>query len=379
MEKTNVEKNWEEFLNDGYRTGDDLKEVLKLSEQEVDHINRINERYPVFINSYYLSLIDPDDPDDPVRKMAVPAAWEMSEDGHADTSGEAGNTVLPGMQHKYDETVLILSTSQCSMYCRHCFRKRLVGLSDNEIAKHIDEMAEYILDHPEINNVLISGGDAFLNSNERIREYLDRFIDLEQLDLIRFGTRTPVVLPQRITDDPGLQEILREYGKKKQLYVVTQFNHPNEVTEEAVQSVQILLQLGIVVKNQTVLLKGINDDPEILGELLRKLTACGVVPYYVFQCRPVRGVLNDFQVPLRKGLDIVEGAKNLQNGQGKCIRYIMSHPAGKIEVTGKLDEQTMVFKFHQAKDGSNLGKIFIQEIEEGQGWLDSISILSPSE
>ena len=367
-------KEWKTILNECFRNGDELKEVLRLSEKETDHINRISERYPVYINSYYLSLINPDDPDDPVRKMAVPSEWEMSEDGQADTSGEAGNTVLPGMQHKYDETALILSTSQCSMYCRHCFRKRMVGLSDHEIARHIGEMADYIREHPEINNVLISGGDAFMNSNERIREYLDMFMELDQLDLVRFGTRMPVVLPQRINSDPELQEILRDFGKRKQLYVVTQFNHPNELTDEAVRSVQIMLRLGIIVKNQTVLLKGINDDPRVMAELLRKLTASGVVPYYIFQCRPVRGVLNDFQVPLRKGLEIVEGAKSLQNGQGKCIRYAMSHPAGKIEVIGKIDEKNMVFKFHQAKDSGNLGKVFVQKIEEEQGWLDEITV-----
>lgn len=366
-------KRWEELLNNSYKCGDDLKDILKLSGQEAVEINKINDLYPVFINEYYLSLIDPDDPDDPIRKMSVPSGWELSEGGHTDTSGEASNTVLPGVQHKYDETVLILSTSRCAMYCRHCFRKRMVGLTDDEIAKHLGEMADYVKAHPEVSNVLISGGDAFLNSNQRIREYLDTFINLDQLDLIRFGTRVPVVLPQRITTDQELQDILQEYGRKKQIYVATQFNHPNEVTAEAAEAVQILMNAGIVVKNQTVLLKGINDDPQVLSELLRKLTACGVVPYYIFQCRPVRGVLNNFQVPLKRGAWIVDEAKKTQNGQGKCIRFAMSHPTGKIEILGEMDEK-MLFKYHQAKNNNDIGRIFVQEVQEEQAWLDALPV-----
>ena len=365
-------KDWRELLSGGYKSGDDLKDVLKLSEIEAAQINQINELYPVYINEYYLSLIDPNDPNDPIRKMSIPSGWELSEGGHKDTSGEAGNTVLPGMQQKYDETALILSTSQCAMYCRHCFRKRLVGLSDDEIATHLGEMAEYIRLHPEITNVLISGGDAFLNSNNRIKEYLDTFIDLDQLDLIRFGTRTPVVLPQRITTDPELQDILKEYNCKKQLYVVTQFNHPNEITEEAVEAVRILLKAGIVVKNQTVLLNDINDDPAILSALFRRLTACGVVPYYIFQCRPVRGVLHNFQVPLRKGIRIIEKAMRMQNGQGKCLRYVMSHSYGKIEIIGEMEGKSMLFKYHQAKNSEKSGKIFVKDVEDGQSWLESV-------
>ena len=362
------------MLSKGFKSGDDLKQILKLSGKEVDQINTIHEMYPVYINEYYLSLIDPDDPNDPIRKMSVPSGWELSEGGHADTSGEASNTVLPGVQHKYDETVLILSTSQCAMYCRHCFRKRMVGLSDDETARHLGEMADYIRSHPEVSNVLISGGDAFLNSNQRIREYLDTFIDLEQLDLIRFGTRTPVVLPQRITMDPELQEILSEYGSRKQIYVVTQFNHPKELTEEAVEAVKTLMRLGIVVKNQTVLLKGINDDPQVLSELLKKLTACGVVPYYIFQCRPVRGVLNNFQVPLKRGFQIVEEAKMTQNGQGKCVRYAMSHPTGKIEILGGMDDRKMLFKVHQGKNSDHIGRLFVQDVEEDQAWLEEVPV-----
>ena len=370
MNKDYGKEHWTHLLQNCCNNGDDIRQYLNLTDDETARINKISKQYPMCINHYYLSLIDPGDPEDPIRKMSIPSGWELSEGGELDTSGEASNTVIPGMQHKYDQTTLILSTNMCAMYCRHCFRKRLVGLSDDEIAGHLGEMEEYVRTHPEVSNVLITGGDAFLNSNQRIKEYLERFIDIPHLDLIRFGTRTPVVLPQRITTDAEIQQILEDYNKRKQIYVITQFNHPREVTDEAVEAIRILQKIGIVIKNQTVLLKGINSDPAVLGSLLKRLTACGVVPYYIFQCRPVRGVLNHFQVPLKEGSRIVEEAKTMQNGQGKCLHYAMSHPTGKIEILGQLNGEVMLFRYHQAKNSEEIGRIFTVAVREDQCWLD---------
>ena len=257
------------------------------------------------------------------------------------------------------------------MYCRHCFRKRLVGLTEDEICSKIGEITSYILKHPEINNVLISGGDAFMNSNETISRYLSALCSIPHLDFIRFGTRTPVVLPQRITSDSELTDLLRIYSQKKKIYVVTQFNHPKEITYESTAAVEALLTNGIPVRNQTVLLKGVNDDSSVLGQLLRQLTSIGVLPYYVFQCRPVTGVMNHFQVPLRRGYRIVQDASQMQNGQGKSFRFMMSHVSGKIEILGPLDgdHENMLFKYHQAKDPADAGRIFARKIAEDQCWL----------
>ena len=268
----------------------DLFVLLDLSPSEQKNIMEIAEKFPISIPAYYLSLINKEDKNDPIRKMAIPSEFEKDLEGTFDTSGEGDNTVITGMQHKYNETVMILSTNQCAMYCRHCFRKRLVGLSDEEIAKHFEEMAQYIKEHKEISNVLISGGDSLVNSNTKIEYLLKLFTSIDNLDFIRFGTRIPVVMPQRISEDLQLLEILKKYSKKKQIYIVTQFNHPNEVTEESKKAIKMLQKIGIVVKNQTVLLKGVNDDSHVLGSLLKKLTSIGVVPYYIFQCRPVKGV-----------------------------------------------------------------------------------------
>ncbi len=362
-------KYWQTLLQEGNHNVESLQKQFSFSPEELEALKAIQKQFPVYVNPYYFSLIDTKDPADPIRKMCIPSIHEMSRAGSFDTSGEQSNTILPGLQHKYRETALVLSTNQCAMYCRHCFRKRLVGLSEDEICAHLDDIMDYIREHSEISNVLISGGDAFMNSNDTIRQYLAALCEIPHIDLIRFGTRTPVVLPQRITSDDEFTDLLGQYSEKKKIYVVTQFNHPREITPESTAAVEALLRLGIPVRNQTVLLKGVNDDSRVLGLLLKQLTAIGVIPYYIFQCRPVTGVMNYFQIPLRRGFDIVQNAMQLQNGQGKSFRFAMSHISGKIEILGVLDNENMLFKYQQAKDPRDFGRIFVKKISDDQCWL----------
>lgn len=362
--------NWKDELKQNITKAEELKDFLNLTDEETVQMNRILEQFPMTVTRYYLSLINRDDPKDPIRRMCIPTISENDLSGTFDTSGEESNTILPGMQHKYAQTAMILSTNRCAMYCRHCFRKRLVGVPNDEILENFDEMAEYIKAHDEITNVLISGGDAFLINNSAIRRYLETFSSIDHLDLIRFGTRTPVVFPARIYDDPELLDIIREYSAKKQIYVVTHFNHPNEFTEESKKAIKALQAAGAVLRNQTVLLKGVNDNSETMGRLLKLLTSWGIIPYYIFQCRPVSGVGAHFQVSLREGYQIVEEAKYMQNGQGKGVRYVLSNTKGKIEILGPTDENHMVFKYHQSKYPENRGKILIEEIASGQAWID---------
>ena len=357
------------LLSECIRDVEQLNDYLKLSSDEAKRIGEISERYPFCVPPYYLGLIDPDDPDDPIRKICIPGPQELSGTGMEDTSGEGDNTVIRGMQHKYRQTALILTTNQCSMYCRFCFRKRMVGYSEHETAEHIHKMAEYVGQHPEINNVLLSGGDALVNSNEDIRMYLDTFSKIPSLDFIRIGTRTPVVLPMRIYEDEELLGILKEYNQKKQILIVTHFNHSHEITEQAKKAVRALMECGCVVRNQTVLLKGVNDDPDTLSTLLNQLVSIGVIPYYVFQCRPARGALDEFQIPLRRGVAIVEEAKKKMNGQAKSIHYCMSHVTGKIEILGVMEDGKVLFKYHQAKYEKDSSRIFLKEIAEDQCWL----------
>lgn len=359
---------WTQELRQSVTDISQLQRKLGLSAAELAQLQKLCAQFPMSVPQYYLDLINWNDPSDPIRKMCIPTFFEADSSGTFDTSGEVDNTVCVGVQHKYRESALILTTNRCAMYCRHCFRKRQVGLSDEEIAHHFFDVVSYIYEHKEVSNVILDGGDALMLPTKTLIRYLTAFTEMGHLDLIRITTRIPVVLPARISEDRDLHDALRLYGRKKQIYIITQFNHPNEVTEDAGKALRILLECSVAVKNQTVLLKGVNDDPVVLGTLLRKLTAHGVVPYYVFQCRPVVGVKSSFQVPISQGYDIVEGAKAMQNGQGKCLKYCMSHSRGKIEIAGKLEDGSMLFKFHQAKYDCDASRIFIRKLTE-ETWI----------
>lgn len=362
-------ENWQKNLLENIITAESLADFIQMSEKEKHELSVLLKKYPMSITKYYLSLIDKNNPEDPIRKICIPSVSEMSPEGLFDTSGESENTIFPGLQHKYRETALILSTNACAVYCRYCFRKRLVGVENNEVVKSIDKTVQYIKNHKEINNVLISGGDSFLLSNSEIEKYLEKLSEIRHINYIRFATRTPVVFPERITGDPKLLEIIAKYSEKKQIYIVTHFNHPKECTKESEEAVNLLRKAGAVIKNQSVLLRGINDSSETLSELFRKLVRMGVVPYYIFQCRPVKSVKNHFQVPLIEGCEIIDNTKKHLDGQEKTFRYIMSHSTGKIEIIGCVQDKKILFKYHQAKDRSRLSKIFVRDVSYNQCWL----------
>lgn len=363
---------WEKELEESISTIAQLGEYMELTPKEEKQLQEIIEIHPMRITQYYMSLIDKNDPDDPIRKMAVPSEEELNLLGSYDTSGEQENTKMPGLQHKYAQTALILATNRCATYCRYCFRKRLVGLPTEEILQRFSDAVKYIEKHREINNVLISGGDPFVLSTGVIMEFLEGLSTVPHLDFIRFGTRVPVTFPDRILEDEELLTLLENNSQEnRRIYVVTQFNHAREITQKAIDAVDALIRSGVIVNNQTVLLKGVNDNPKTLAELQNKLAGIGVNPYYVFQCRPVRRVKNNFQVPLYKGYEIVETAKKELNGHSKRFKYIMSHRTGKIEIVGIMGDY-IYFKYHQAKAPENIGQFFRRRINKTAGWLDEL-------
>lgn len=360
--------NWKKLLQNNIHTIEDLSvKRVQLSDPSV--INSIINRHPMNIPQYYFELIDNQNPLDPIKKMCIPTESELQTEGEYDTSGEQQNTVLPGLQHKYKQTALVLSTNKCYMYCRYCFRKRMVGYTQKEIMDTMNEAINYIAEHNEINNVLISGGDSFTLSNNVLKEYLEHLSTIGHLDFIRFGTRVPVVFPTRITHDVELLKMLSEYNKKKRIIIVTQFNHPNEINEKSLQAINALLNINIAVYNQTVLLKDVNDHADTLSLLLKSIIKNRVIPYYIFQCRPVKYVKNHFQIPFLEGLQIMNEVREKLNGPSKHFKYVMSHPKGKIEILGKMDNK-ILFKFHQAKDEANTNKIFERVVNEKHCWLD---------
>lgn len=362
-----------EELEGAISTLKQLEEHVAINLQEETMLEQVIQIHPMRVTPYYLSLINWNDPHDPIRKMAVPSIEELNLEGFYDTSGEAENTKMPGLQHKYNETALILATNRCATYCRYCFRKRLVGLPTDEILKRFEEAVAYVAEHKEINNVLISGGDPLVLKNEIIEKFLEALSSIEHLKFVRIGSRVPVTLPSRLFDSEILA-IFRKYSKdERRLYVVTHFNHPREITPQSIKAVSNLIKSGVVLSNQTVLLKGINDDPETLAALMNRLASIGVTPYYVFQCRPVKRVKHHFQVPICEGVRIVEKAKENCNGLSKRFKYIMSHKTGKIEILGILNGE-IYFKYHQAKDRKNLGMMFKRPVNKYAGWLDDFDL-----
>ncbi len=360
---------WKDMLKDNILRVEDLDKVLHMSPEEKERLVQICQRHPMRTTKYYFDLIDWSDENDPIRKLSIPDMMELDESGDYDTSGESTNTKMPGLQHKYAATALVLSTNVCFMYCRHCFRKRMVGYSQDEINQRMEESVSYIENHPEINNVLVSGGDSLALSNEMIEEYLKHLSEIEHLDFIRLGSRVPVVFPHRIFMDDELLSILENYNKKKEIILISQFNHPKELTEEAKKSIKALKNIGITLRNQTVLLKGINDDPNVMKQLLKDLSRNGIHPYYVFQCRPVKYVKSSFQVSLYEGIEIIGKAKDGLDGVSKAFKYAMSHPRGKIEIFGKTDTH-FIMKFHQNKFKEDEDRMLMIPIDKSANWLD---------
>ncbi len=368
---------WKSKFRENICTLEQLKQHISLRPDEEKHLQKVMQLHPMSVTRYYMSLIDRKDKDDPIRRMILPSVEELDLEGSYDTSGESENTKFTGLQHKYSQTALVLSTNRCAAYCRFCFRKRLIGKPNHEILQQFSNACDYIRKNKQINNVLISGGDPFILQTEVIEGFLEMLSDIPHLRFIRFGTRTPVAFPDRILLDEKLSGVLKKYSKKqRRIYIVTHFNHPKEITDKSIACIDKLIRSGVIVNNQTVLLGGVNDNPSVLAELLNKLVSIGVNPYYVFQCRPVKRVKHHFQIPLYKGYMIVEDAKKMLNGHSKRFRYVMSHRTGKIEIVGVMDNENkdteMYFKYHQAKDPKNIGKFFKRKLNKSAGWLDDL-------
>ncbi len=368
MEKAN----WKKELEGSIDSVPKLSKYIEMTPSEMKNLEKIVKRHPMRITKYYMSLINGKDPDDPIRKMAIPSEKELNMLGTYDTSGEKNNTMMPGLQHKYKNTALILATTKCANYCRYCFRKRMVGLSSDEILRRFSDAAEYIRKHNEINNVLISGGDPFVLSTRIIRQFIEKLLAIPHIDFIRIGTRVPVVFPERILKDRELLHVLRTASTKyKKIYVTAHFNHPREITDKSAKAIELLRRASVITSNHSVLLKGVNDNPEILADLNTKLIEIGIIPYYLFQCRPVKTVKRNFQVPLYRGCEIVNKATSLLDGYSKRFKYVMSHKSGKIEIVGIMDGY-IYLKYHQAKNPENVGRFFKKKINKVAGWLDEL-------
>lgn len=347
-----------------------IDKVTQLSQQERDQLRPITDKFVFRVNDYYLNLIDWDDPHDPIRKLVIPNTGELREYGRWDASDEDTNYVVPGCQHKYRTTALLIVSEVCGAYCRYCFRKRLFRNDVKEAMADVTPGIEYISQHPEINNVLLTGGDSLILATSKLRSILERLRAIEHVKIIRLGSKIPVFNPMRIYEDPELLKLISEFSSsEKRIYIMAHINHPREITAEARRCFEALHEAGAIVVNQTPILKGINDDEEVLGELLDKLSWAGVTPYYFFINRPVAGN-SDFVIPLQRAYKLVEGAKARTSGLGKRVRLSMSHTSGKIEILA-IENGMAYLKYHQSRD-NEYGKFMVLKCPEDAAWFDDL-------
>jgi lysine 2,3-aminomutase len=323
----------------------------------------VTETYPFRVTPYYLALMDISDQADPLRRQCFPDLQEInfSLGGVDDPLEEWRDMPVPGLIHRYADRCLIMATHTCAMYCRHCNRKRLWGGRQSGVTQaQLQPMIAYIRQRKEIREVIVSGGDPLTLSDRALARMLESLRAIEHVEVLRIGSRIPVVMPMRIT--PALCKMLRKY---RPLWFNTQFNHAREITPDAARACEMLLEAGIPVSNQSVLLRGVNDSHDVMRDLLYGLQRISVRPYYLFQCDPVRGT-DHFRVDLRQGLEIME--KLWRNVSGLCMpRYVVDLPGGR----GKLPLQP----FSCAENDAFVKDLFSPPLaggDEGEGIPDEV-------
>ncbi|MDB5055083.1 MAG: KamA family radical protein [Bacilli bacterium] len=347
-----------------------LEKIENLDEIERETLKQVAEKYVFRVNDYYLNLIDWSDPDDPLRRLVIPNSSELLEYGRWDASDEDTNYVVKGCQHKYKTTALLMVSEVCGAYCRFCFRKRLFRSDVKEAMSDVREGLHYIERTPEINNVLLTGGDPLTLATTKLRLIIEKLRSFEHVKIIRIGSKMPVFNPMRIYEDQELLELIRQYStEEKRIYIMAHVDHPREITKEASRCFKALHDAGAIVVNQTPVLKGINDDPTVLGELLDQLSWAGVTPYYFFVNRPVAGNMA-FVLTLEKVYRIVEQAKSRTSGLGKRVKLCMSHTSGKIEILA-IENGLAYLKYHQSRDGE-YGKFIILDCPKEATWFDDL-------
>lgn len=315
---------WKWQVKNRIETYEQLSKYFTFAPEEAEGIKKALAKFRMAITPYYLSLIDPNDPFDPIRRQAIPqgaecniAPADLNDPLHEDEDSPA-----PGLTHRYPDRVLFLITDMCSMYCRHCTRRRFAGQKDDESpSERIEKCLAYIEKTPQVRDVLLSGGDALMVSDKKLEYIIQRLRAIPHVEIVRIGSRTPVVCPQRIT--PELCEMLKKYHP---IWFNTHFNHPNEFTPEAEQALARLANAGIPLGNQTVLLRGVNDCVHVMKKLMHELVRNRVRPYYIYQCDLSMG-LEHFRTPVSKGIEIIENLRGHTSGYA-VPTFVVDAPGG---------------------------------------------------
>lgn len=317
---------WEWQIKNSFSSLQDLQKFIKLSEEEQSALTDKQGLLPIRITPYYASLISTDNPEQAIRKCVIPILNEhiISKGELADPLAEEKHSPLPNIVHRYPDRVLFLVTDFCSTYCRYCTRSRRVGKVCNDFHSNMQQWEKaflYIKEHTEVRDVLISGGDPLTMSDDKLVYLLSRLKEIKHLQMIRIGTKVPVVLPQRIT-----LALVNKLRKFHPLYISIHFTHPDEITPEVAKACERLADAGIPLGSQTVLLKGINDNKNTLMSLFQKLLQIRVKPYYLYQCDPIPGS-SHFRVPVEKGLEIMRGLRGFTSGYA-IPTYVIDAPGG---------------------------------------------------
>jgi lysine 2,3-aminomutase len=321
------EREWNDWrwqLRHRITTYEQLKEILELTPEEIEGIKHSKGRLALAVTPYFASLMDPFNPNCPIRRQAIPRVEEihLSKNEMVDPLGEDKHSPVPGLVHRYPDRVLLLVTDQCAVYCRYCTRRRLVGSHEQSITQgNFEEVLRYLKSHRKVRDVLLSGGDPLLLENERLEEILSRLRALPHIELLRIGTRVPVTLPQRITG--GLVRMLKKYHP---LMISIHFTHPKEITEAVRRACNELADGGIPLGSQTVLLKSINDKPYIMKKLVQELLKIRVRPYYIYQCDLAMGT-EHFRTSVATGIQIIEKLRGHTTGYA-VPTYVVDAPGG---------------------------------------------------
>jgi lysine 2,3-aminomutase len=318
---------WRWQSQNAIRSVRQLRDLLPFTPDELEAIGTLEGEYKLAIPPYYFSLINPDDPLDPIRLQSVTSPLELrNESGYEleDPLEEDKDAPVPGLTHRYPDRALLVTTHVCTMYCRFCTRKRatMVRGGWDAVSRNDERMIEYVRDHPEIRDVIVSGGDPLTLPQTKLRFFLESLAAIPHVDVIRIGTRVPVTLPQKLYD----RELVKLLASAEKVWIQTHFNHPREITPEAARVCKTLLRAGMPVNNHTVLLKGVNDSLETMRALMRGLLRIKVRPYYLFHCDPVIGA-GHFRTSVWKGLEIMEGLRGHLSGLG-IPTYVVDSPHG---------------------------------------------------
>lgn len=348
-----------------------LDKIPQLDSEERKQLQKVTEKYVFRANDYYLNLIDWNDPNDPIRKLIIPHEKELSEWGQLDASNEEQVTVRKGVQHKYGTTVLLLVNEVCASYCRYCFRKRLFMNGNDEVTYDIQPGIEYVRKHKEVNNVLLTGGDPMILKTPKLEKIIAELREIDHVKIIRIGSKMPAFNPFRFLNDESLFEMFKKYSlPDKRIYMMCHFDHVRELTPEAKQVIQRLMESGVVCVNQNPIIRGVSDDPDVLAELWNELSYMGVSQYYVFQCRPTAGN-EPYSLPIVEAYHKIEEAKKKCSGIAKRLKFAMSHESGKIEIVG-VDHKHIYLKYHRAKHQKDEQRMLVCYRDDKASWLDQL-------